>query len=222
MNNDIKKNLFRKSIFHLCACMFTLIIKYELRKGVLFSPLLIAYIFALVIFLADKNTALIVPFLLQTDYYKPNGRNIIGIRLVRITDFNLSKLLLLTNTSFLLWLFLGYVLGRVSSLIFSTHTAMQETLWLLEFFQVNLMAFIVGNTIANSDLFTIKNCFWKTVSPPFAFNLMLMFGLGFIKLLSLSSYYLPLLALTLAVTSFAWYRDTNTYRRFEHFRHFLA
>lgn len=204
--------------------MLILTIRYELRKGVFWGPLLLAYILSFTtFFFININIALIVPFLLQKDYYRPYRRNMVGIQLTRITDFNLSKLLLFTNISFLLWLLLGYALGRISALIISSpQAATQEIILLLEFLQVNLTAFTSGNIIANSDIITVKSRFLKTCAPAFTFNFFIVCNLAFVKIFSISLYYFPFLALTLAITVTFWYINIKTYRRLTHFGHHIS
>ncbi len=139
-------------------------LKYQLRQGLFLIPLII-----LPFVLLTKSEVIVFLFL-QTRFFRVFEQNDFQLPIFHITGAELSKHLRFYNLSWAIW-FNGWFLVAQTIQLIWLKTPLQELMvHFINFNSLLFLSFIVGNTLSNSDMITIKNGLLRLVGSSLIFG----------------------------------------------------
>jgi len=140
-------------------------LKIQFRQGLFFIPLII-----IPIILFTKNY-LFIFFFLQTRFFNCFKQPDFHLLLFNVTGADLNTQLKHYNLSWLVWFNVWFVIAQTINLILYDVNILMAITQLINFNITLFICFIVGNTLSNSDIITIKSGFLRLLGNSFIFNM---------------------------------------------------
>lgn len=195
--------------------MLMLQLKYQFRQGLFLVPLLVIPL----VLIAKSNFVFFL--LLQGRFFTMFEQDDFHLILFHISGAGLNKVLFSYNLSWSIWFNAWFGLAQIINLIWLNFSVSRIFLELLNFNIILFTSLIVGNTISNSGVTTIKNRMLKLLASSFIFSITIGFVYAMLQGLELLhvTVFVNLFLVVITISFWGYYTRKASY--IKNIKHYL-
>jgi len=190
-------------------------LKYQLRQGLFLIPLIVIPFFIM-------TNSYVVPLLfLQGKFFRVFKQNDFNFQLLHITGSDLNKLLYSYNLSWTIWFNAWFLIALLINCFWFNRAAQDALVIFVDFNIALFVSFIVGNTISNSDMITLKSSILRTIGSSFIFGISISLSYAILQILQWLNVSILINFILLLGVILAWRYHTKQQKRIKYIPYYL-